>query len=454
MFPISRIVRSFPKNWNRTFTVVIQPKERTFFSATSPQKEVEKKVAFNFNNYDCIGFDLDNTLARYKIGNMLEMEYKIVCNYLIKEKNLPTDMLLKPIDPNFLIKGLIVDDENGNLIRIAPDGRILQATHGTRWLTEKEILEYYPTRHWKATDLFIEDPLQTWNGPYSEKMRTLLDYFDIVVGLAFARSVDTIDKYNGPKKEYNIWPTLFNALMYMFNREHFEQDLGEYFPEMKKNPHQYYYKCSENVEKWLRELKKRGKQLFLITGAHADFANHTATYTIGKNWKEYFDIVITYAKKPGFFIQERDFIGLNDKFQETDPIATKDLHRGGMYTYGNWIGLRDFLTQLSNKTDPKFLYIGDNLIQDIYVPHVHTECDTVNVCEELEAESSFGFTNQEHPDKHVLSSTLWGSYFHCKDTGNITVWYNLMRRHSLICVPSLEYIAKYPVDYQFELSNP
>nr|XP_023025066.1 5'-nucleotidase domain-containing protein 1 [Leptinotarsa decemlineata] len=407
---------------------------------------------FSFTDYDCIGFDLDNTLARYKVGNMIEMEYSIVSNYLVKKKGYSDKFLLQPLDHNFIMKGLIVDDENGNLIRISPDGKILQATHGTKWLSDEEILRYYPNRHWKATDLFVEDPLQTWNGPYSERMRTLLDYFDIVISLAFARAVDSLDANGGNKKVYEIWPDLLDSLIYMFNRDHFKKNIGEYFPEVKKNPENYYYKCSENLINWLQTLKNNGKRLFLITGAHVDFASLTASNTLGANWRDYFDIVVCYSKKPGFFTMKRDFIGL-DGLHETGPVALEDLQVGGIYTHGNWNDLKMFMKKVSYLEDPKILYIGDNLVQDIYTPNVHSKVDTVAVCEELEAERTHGFAEKWHPDEQFLCSSIWGSYFHCKDKNMITNWYHIMKTHSRMCVPSLEYLASFPVNHTFEEVN-
>ncbi|CAH1154583.1 unnamed protein product [Phaedon cochleariae] len=411
---------------------------------------------FSFSKYDCIGFDLDNTLARYKVGNMIEMEYKIISNYLVKQKGYSEQFLLKPFDHNFIIKGLILDDERGNLLRISPDGSILQATHGTKWLNNDEILNYYPDRHWKVTDLFIQDPLQTWNGPNSEKMRTLLDYFDIAISLAFARAVDalessTTNNYEKPKPMYHIWPDLLDSLVYMFDRDHFSKNIGEYFPEMKRHPEHYYYKCSGTLLKWLQSLKDNGKRLFLITGAHVDFASHTAVNTIGANWRDYFDIVICYSKKPGFFNMNRSFhdvVGV----KETSPVSSEELKLGGIYTQGNWTDLTKFMKKHSNIENPSFVYIGDNLIQDIYTPHVHCNCDTVAVCEELEAERTHEFSERWHPDEQFLCSTVWGSYFHCKNS-NVTNWHNIIKTHSRICVPSLEYVAGFPVNHEFSLQN-
>lgn len=420
-----------------------------FLKPTNHIRKIANKVSdkfFKLSDYDCIGFDLDNTVARYKVGAMMEMEYDILANYLI-QKGYSKKHLLKPVEQDFLLKGLIVDNENGNILKIAANGRILAATHGTKLLNDEEIQRVYPNYHWEPTDLFAKDPLHTWNGPYSEKMRTLLDYFDVVASLVYARAVDSVDEESGgPRNNYNIWPDLLEALQQMFNRDHFQQEKGVYFSKMKSNPEKYYYRCSDDLIDWFKILKKRNKLLFLITGAYVDFASLTASTALGRNWRDYFDIIITYAKKPGFFTQNRDFIGL-DGFKETMPVALENLNLGGIYTHGNWNDLHKFLSQHSPENNPKFLYIGDNLIQDIYTPNVYSHCDTVAVCEELQAEGMHGHDTR-HPDKQFLRSSIWGSYFQYKDYS--TNWYQILKDHSRICIPSLEYIAKFPLEFEHE----
>ncbi|XP_030756110.1 5'-nucleotidase domain-containing protein 1 [Sitophilus oryzae] len=423
---------------------------QTLHREEGPGTEMGTKNFFSFTDYDCIGFDLDNTLARYKVGAMIEMEYHILANYLVDNKGYSASHLLKPLDHNFIIKGLIVDDENGNLLRISADGTIIQATHGTKFLTEEEIKKYYPNLRWKATDLFAENPLQTWNGPYSEKMRTLLDYYDIIASLVFARAVDSIDEDSSEIKLYNIWPDLLEALQDMFTREHFQNEQGKYFAEIKANPDKYYYKCSNHLLNWIMALRSKGIITFLITGSYVDFATHTASHTIGQFWRDYFEIVISYAKKPGFFTDKNNFIGL-DGFSETGPVNLDDLRLGGIYTHGNWTDLKDFLRKCCSKKDPKFLYIGDNLVQDIYAPHVYAGCETVTVCEELEAEGVYGH-DKWHPDEQFLCSTIWGSYFKCSNSGRLTNWYEMMKKHSRFFVPSLEYVAGFPIDHKFKVN--
>jgi len=52
-------------------------------------------------------------------------------------------------------------------------------------------------------------------------------------------------------------------------------------------------------------LRHNGKFLYVITGSHIDFASHVASYAIGPDWKDLFDIVIFFARKPSFFVENR-----------------------------------------------------------------------------------------------------------------------------------------------------
>lgn len=405
--------------------------------------------AFKFTDYDCIGFDLDNTVCRYKIGAMIELEYGILAKFLVEEKHYSAKHLYKPleVDVDFMLKGLILDVERGNVLHVSDNGTILRGCHGTKKLNKQELIEYYGNDcRWHVTDIFVNDPLHTWNGPISEKMRTLLDYFDMPASLVFARAIDSIDElYKGGKtRSYHVWPDLLDGLHYMFNREHFQLEKGGYFTSIKGNPDNYIHKCSNDLIHWFKLLHDRNKILFLITGSNVDFASYTAENALGSQWRSLFDVIIFYAKKPGFFTQKRPFLGLNG-FQETEPVAS-ELKRGSMYTHGNWEGLYEFLKKHSCKEVPKVLYVGDNLVQDVYAPSVYTPCDTVAVCEELQADCKSGYEKQ-HTDRQYLASSLWGSYFF---NGQVqTIWKKIIDTHTKLCIPNLEYVASKPVDHEF-----
>ncbi|XP_055637582.1 5'-nucleotidase domain-containing protein 1 isoform X1 [Toxorhynchites rutilus septentrionalis] len=422
------------------------------YSRYSANRIMTGADTFRFADYDCVGFDLDNTLLRYQIGNMMELEYEIMSKFLVEQRGYSGKYLLQAPDIDFLQKGLIIDFERGNVLKVGPDGTIHQATHGTQKMVESEIIAYYgDEKKWEVTTEYCENMLVAWNGPLSEKMRTVLDYFDICATLLFGRIIDTLDEDSHERiGRYNIWPDVLDALVYMYSREHFGLGVGGYFQSLTEQPEKYLQKASPKVVSWLRELKKT-KTTFLVTGSHIDFANFTASYALGPDWSELFDVVVGYAKKPGFFTGAKPFVGLQNAV-ETDPLTPSQLERNGIYSQGNWRDLTVLLERLSHKTKPRYLYIGDNLIQDVYTPSKFTKADTIAIVEEMSAEGMKNHPHNTHPDGRYLQSSFWGSYFSASSNPRSeepSLWADIIKRHARICVPNMDEVAQYPIDYNY-----
>ena len=304
------------------------------------------------------------------------------------------------------------------------------------------------TREWNITKEYTKNMLCAWNGPLSERLRTTLDYFDMPASLIFARIVDSLDEKNGSRCEtYKIWPDILSGLVNMYNRDHFELDYGGYFPNLKADPSNFIHKTSDKVLDWLKEIKS-SKTTFLLTGSHADFANFTASFAMGEDWRKYFDFIVCYAKKPGFFVGNKSFFSLNGTKEEGPVEGLNNLKLHESYTQGNWDDLKAVLSKQIGSSDPKFIYIGDNLIQDVYTPKTIANCDSVAVVEEMCAEGMID-CDDIHPDMDVLNSDFWGSYF-VSGSSKASIWSEVIQRYSKICVPSLDAIAKLPIDYEYK----
>ncbi|XP_070518526.1 5'-nucleotidase domain-containing protein 1 [Cardiocondyla obscurior] len=422
-------------------------------SAASTSRQTSAKSimdTFKFTDYDIIGFDLDNTLLRYNIMNLVHMEYKILATYLVEERGYSREHLLKPLtddDLDFMQKGLLLDCEKGNVLRISPDGIIHRACHGTHLLNINQIKEIYPEQRWTVTDMFCRDMVATWNGPLSLKIRSLLDNFDIMSVVAFARAVDAFDEKHGSPRdysfEYNIWPDILSGLVYLYSREHFQSDKG-IFGIIKRHPEKYLRKCNSDTISWLKEVKKKSAT-FLLTGSNADFANFTASYSLGKDWRSLFDIVVCFAKKPGFFIYNRPFFDVVNN-NETN-IETQKLERGEIYSQGNWNKLLEFFIHITGKANQRCLYVGDSLLQDIYVPSAFTRFDTLAITEEQMSEGMLHHA-LTHPDEKILNSKLWGSFFCLKDSTVYvdSLWGHILKKHAKLCIPDLSVVVKRPLE--------
>lgn len=406
---------------------------------------------FSLSDYDCVGFDLDNTIVKYNVKNMIYHEYDVLSRFLTA-RGYSKEYLLKPIDEgaDFMQKGLVLDFERGNLLRTCPDGSIQIASHGTTFLTDQEVVDIYgEKKRWEVTDEYCKDMLVAWNGSMSEQIRTCLDYFDMPAALAFARIIDSIDEEKGGRQQkYKVWPDILDGLMALYTRELFDTKESEYFEGIKNNPAKFIHKCDQATLDWLKTLKAE-KKTFLVTGSHIDFASLTAGYAMGPHWREFFDVVICYSKKPGFFTMRRPFLQL-DGIKETSPIAVSDMKQGTVYTQGNFEDLKAFISSLGPEKELKVVYVGDNLIQDVFTPNKHKNVDTIAIVEEMWAEGV-----DYDPKFEVLRSNVWGSYFHTN--GNDTLWENIIRKHAKICVPSVDVLARNPISHKyaaFDSRNP
>lgn len=404
--------------------------------------------SFKLSDYDCVGFDLDNTLCEYRIGPMCTMIYEVLSEYLIESHGYSAERLRQPVDFDFFQRGLVLDADRGNVLKIDGDGgRILRASHGTTFMSDDEIVAAYgPDRRWSVTAAFADNFLDTWNGPMSEKIRPLLDFFDIPVSLVFGRCVDGIDDdaAGRPAAAYGVWPDVLKGLVHMYSRENFSAGTGDYFPLLKASPRAYYNKCPDYVVDWLKEPKKT-KKVFLISGSHVDYANFTATQSLGENWKELFDVVVFYSRKPGFFTADRPYYGTDaEMLNECDVVD--DIRFGNVYSQGNWNQLHDLFKKETGKPEPKCLYVGDNVLQDVVAPSKYSGLDTVAIIEEMKLDCNDPDTN---PDNSMLKPNKWSSYLIDGDKKETSIWTSFISKHSKLCVPSVKSLAKKPLNFVY-----
>jgi len=375
----------------------------------------------SLEDYDCIGFDLDHTLCRYNIGPMVRLEYDLLATFLVDKHGYDPAVKHKTFDQDcdFVCKGLTLDIDKGNILRLGKDGYILTATHGTRRMTDIEIEKNYGRCRKKHMASDYATHLQT-HGPlgmndFKLVVHSFMDYFDYATMLLCARIVDVLDQINNqgrPLDEYYFWPDVLEGLKEMFTRTHFIDDYGGYFPEIKANPEKYILKRSTAFRDWLKMLRANGKFLYVITGSNVDFASWVASYAVGNDWKDLFDIVVFFARKPSFFIDRRPFYKLNGEKEVDSFIGSDELDTGHYYSQGNWHDLQEFMEYTTEWEPSASLYFGDNILQDVLAPNKFTKtCDSVAVSEEMLAEGMVGHP-ASHPHAKDLISPLWGSYFY------------------------------------------
>ncbi|KAK9411509.1 5'-nucleotidase domain-containing protein 1 [Crotalus adamanteus] len=210
--------------------------------------------------------------------------------------------------------------------------------------------------------------------------------------------------------------------------------------------------------------------MLLITSSHSDYCRLLCEYTLGKDFEDLFDIIITNALKPGFFSQtpnQRPFRTLeNDEEQEALPILDKP----GWYSQGNSTHLYELLKKMTGKVEPKVVYFGDSMHSDIFSAHHYCNWETVLILEELGGDDAVVHTESRseplekkgkyegrQPKALRSVSKQWGSFFADTISGKgkeeeilVNTWScKSVHAYSTITIPSIEAIADLPLDYQF-----
>ncbi|CAB1418329.1 unnamed protein product, partial [Pleuronectes platessa] len=323
-----------------------EPAREGFFPRHAPATMSEY---FSLSDCDVIGFDLDHTLCRYHLKETSRLIYESFARYLVEHKGYDKDLLnLTPATWDFCFKGLVVDLEDGNLVKLAEDGTVLRATHGTNDLSIEEIIKHYgPKREWKH--------FNSLNTSFTRSAKYYFydNYFDLPGALLCGRVVDMLHK-RGNEVNSDFWKDMVAAIDHNYNTSAFKEDAGTYFPSVKRDPGRYLQPCSDSVKTWLQSMKKAGKVLLLITSSHSDYCRLICEHILGKDYEELFDIIITNALKPGFFSlvpQQRPFRTLMEDVEEREGLPLLD--KPGWYSQGNWPHLHDLLKTMTGKPEPK-----------------------------------------------------------------------------------------------------
>ncbi|KAL0967333.1 hypothetical protein UPYG_G00250940 [Umbra pygmaea] len=172
---------------------------------------------FSLSDCDVIGFDLDHTLCRYHLKETSRLIYDSFTRYLVEHKDYDKDLLtLTPATWDFCFKGLVVDLEDGNLVKLAEDGTVLRATHGTNNLSTEEIIKHYsPEREWKY--------FNSLNTSFTRSTKYYFydNYFDLPGALLCARVVDMLRK-RGNEVNSDFWKDIVAAIDHNYNTSAFK----------------------------------------------------------------------------------------------------------------------------------------------------------------------------------------------------------------------------------------
>ena len=328
-------------------------------------REVFVNRNLRMDRIEAVGFDMDYTLAVYHLRNLETLSFEMTLEVMIEEKGYPARYRHLRYDPDFVIRGLVVDKHLGNILKMDRHGHVGRVFHGKRRLGKDDRIHHYRTQkiHF-GTERYV------W-------VDTL---FALPEADLYAQIIDDHEG-RGERVDYH---QLYDDIRASIDQVHRDGSLKallrEDFPK--------YIRRDPEIAPALHKLRSSGKRLFLLTNSYWDYTDAVMRYLLDgvlaeyPHWRSYFDLVVVGAQKPGFFSDGRPFLPVDPESGVVSEAGVPNVSRGGVFQGGNLAGLESG----SGWSGDRVLYVGDHIYGDILRTKRSGLWRTAMVLQELEDE--------------------------------------------------------------------
>lgn len=331
-----------------------------------PHRAIFCSRTLNLRSIQAIGYDMDYTLIHYDVNAWEGKAYAYGLKYL-KDVGCPVDGLT--FDANLVIRGLIVDKDNGNVLKVDRFGYVKRAMHGTRIMSWGEVRQVY------GRELI--------NLRHESRFVFLNTLFSVSEGVMYMQMTDRLDQgLISPQVVQQSYQDLWRLVSKALFRTHVE---GQLKAEIIQDPASYVEQ-DPDMAQTLLDQREAGKILMLITNSDYEYTNKMMSYAYnpflppGMKWRDLFDMVIVQARKPDFFNHAMSLYEVVTEDGLMKPCMTAV--KGGLYCGGS---ARMVEVALGVSGD-EILYVGDHLYTDAALAKINFRWRTALVVRELEHE--------------------------------------------------------------------
>ena len=168
-------------------------------------RQIYANRTLNLRTIRAIGYDMDYTLVHYHADVWEQKAYDRA-----KELLLGAGWKVEELqfDPNFVIRGLVIDSELGNIVKANRFGYVMRAAHGTRLMAFEDQREVY--RH---TPVDLSEP----------RFSFLNTLFSLSESCLYAQLVDLYDQHLFP--DVHGYEDLFRRVRSCLDEAHIEGSL-------------------------------------------------------------------------------------------------------------------------------------------------------------------------------------------------------------------------------------
>lgn len=338
-----------------------------------------------------VGFDMDYTLVRYHQQAMEYLQYNLTIEYLIDHRHYPSEIRKLSYDPRLIIRGLVVDKNCGNLLKMDIHGHVWRAMYGRKQLTQEAIEKRYANQKIKVGSQQFTALDTLFAMPEACLYCNLIDYFEEQYARGESINPIAIEGESNHDRHLNT-AKLFDDVRQSIDIIHSNGSLKSTIT--KDMP--AYIEANSDIALTLHKLRSVGKKLFLLTNSHWNYTNIVMTYILENqlpeysSWRSYFDIIIVGSSKPSFFIDKNPFFEIDTTIATSSSdinTPTRDANdevfdRSKVYLSGN---IFDF-ERMAQCRGEDILYVGDHIYGDILRSKKESLWRTCLVVDELATE--------------------------------------------------------------------
>lgn len=347
-------------------TVSKLPTQRTVSS-----NDVFCNRELRLDNIRAIGFDMDYTLAQYQQPAFDKLAFDGAKRKLVESMGYPEEVLDFEYDHTYWVRGLIIDTQRGNFLKIDRHKYVRVAYHGFESISSNMRKQIY-SRTFNKVPSFTEKTFVN--------MDTLFQHVDAHL---FASLIELKDYGEHEQLDFKTYEEMYRQVRECIDLCHRD---GVIKDEVAIDPDKYLVK-DDTMISMLQNYKDSGVKVFLLTNSYWEYTVTAMNYLyhgkkvdeelLNKNeWMELFDLVVVGSCKPAYLTDpylnlfrvepETGSLRNTDGLFEIDALgedgAAKFLEQGKTFQGGNWKHLQ---AMLDIEAGEEILYVGDHLYADV-----------------------------------------------------------------------------------------
>ena len=326
-----------------------------------PQRRIFTNRNLRMESLKAMGFDMDHTLAVYNTPNFNKLCFDMAVARLIEGFGYPEIISQVKWDPFAAMRGLIVDKKLGNLLKIDAYNHVTRARHGLRFLDKEQLRSRYPRGGVRLG---------------SKRYRVFDTLFDLPEGCLYSGLVEIKDAGPGLGQVDNT--QLYDDIRKAVDTLHADGSLKDRITADLD----HYFIRDDKLVPTLEKFRAAGKRLFLLTNSEVSYTaavmNHLVPGPDGA-WEDYFDLVVCFARKPGFFLPGKNGVPVPRGEHPLMPNRTGNCFVGGdSFVLEKKLGVGG----------DDILYFGDHTYGDILRSKKSVGWRTAMIVPEVEEEVS------------------------------------------------------------------